>query len=357
MIASPACSHDRSGDSQSANPLRDNSGVPVQWQDSSAQIGEFVVDVYEDNNGNLWFGTINQGVARFNGDKLTYWSSKDGLPGNAVVKTVEDAGGNIWFATQSGLSMHNGKTFTNYSVADGLCDDRVSNLLFDKNGKLWIATWNGVCIFDGTDFARFNVPTPDVQLMSYQTTMNWVTVILEDSQGNIWFGRDGYGACKYEPATGQFTHFTRQDGLPSNNVQAIVEDNDGNIWFGCRIAEKDNPDSSGRTGNGGLARFNGTDILEYPDLAGLHENEIYTIYRDNSGYIWIGANGVGLYRYDGNNFSLFNKTDRPDLMPYGYGIQSLLEDKNGNLWLGLSGGLFRLIGEEIQNVTQTGPWH
>ena len=72
--------------------------------------------------------------------------------------------------------------------------------------------------------------------------------------------------------------------------------------------------------------------------------------------IWIGANGVGAYRYDGQNFTLFSETDRKDLMPYGYGIQSILEDRNGKLWLGMSGGLFRLEGSSIINVSQSGPW-
>jgi hypothetical protein len=34
-------------------------------------------------------------------------------------------------------------------------------------------------------------------------------------KGNIWFGRDGYGACKYDGSS--FTRFTNEDGLPSNN--------------------------------------------------------------------------------------------------------------------------------------------
>ncbi|MEO6036867.1 MAG: two-component regulator propeller domain-containing protein [Saprospiraceae bacterium] len=63
-----------------------------------------------------------------------------------------------------------------------------------------------------------------------------------------------------------------------------------------------------------------------------------------------------MYRYDGKAFTLFSETDRKDLMPYGYGIQCILEDKNGALWFGLSGGLFRLQGSSIINVTQDGPW-
>jgi ligand-binding sensor domain-containing protein len=84
---------------------------------------------------------------------------------------------------------------------------------------------------------------------------------------------------------------------------------------------------------------------------------VYAITEDRKGNIWIGANGLGLYRYDGKEFTLFSKTNRPDLLTYGYGIQSLLEDHKGNIWLGLSGGLFRLQGDTILNVSQVGPWH
>lgn len=328
--------------------------LPGLESDLNSQIGEFVVKVFEDSKGNLWFGTVSKGVACYNGKSLNYFTKNDGLPGNAVVSIVEDQYGNIWFGTHSGLAKYDGKTFTSFTENEGLCDNRVSNLLIDRIGNFWVGTWDGVCQFNGLVFSDFQIPIPDVNLESYQVTMNWVTALIEDQKGNIWFGRDGYGACKYNGTS--FTHFTKKDGLASNNIQEILEDSKGNIWFGSRIIEKDSPDANNRIGDGGLNRYDGKEIIKFPTTKGLHQNEIYALYKDKKGNLWIGSNGVGLYKYHAGKFVLFSETDRKDLMPYGYGIQSILEDRQGIIWLGLSGGLFRLQDSVITNITIDGPW-
>jgi len=318
---------------------------------TTSPIDEYVVETFEDSKGNLWFGTLSKGAARFDGKMLTYFSEKDGLCGNSVVSIAEDRAGNLWIGTQSGLSKFDGKTFTNFTKKEGLCHDVVSNVLADRAGNIWVGTWGGVCRYDGSTFTAFDVPKPDVELKPYQSTMNWVTEVMEDRQGNIWFGRDGYGACRYEPASGAFTHFTKKDGLASNNVQVILADRRGNIWFGSRVTENDHPDPKSRKGDGGLSRYDGKTIVQYPDVEGLSKNETYAIAEDGAGNVWIGANRLGVYRYDGTSFRLFKGTDRMDLT-YGMGIQSILADRSGRLWFGFSGGLFRLSGDSIVHVTQ-----
>lgn len=322
---------------------------------NSLQLDDYVVAILEDKKGNRWFGTVLSGVARFDGATLHYLTVEDGLPDNTVASIAEDRFGNIWLGTHGGLAKYDGKTITSFTEKDGLCNNRVANLLIDRAGMLWIGTWGGACRFDGHFFTKFDLPIPDVALLPYQNTVNWITEIMEDPDGNIWFGRDGYGACKYDGST--FTHFTKKEGLASNNVQAIHADKQGNIWFGCRMTENDSPDPEKRTGDGGLSRFDGKSFVRFPEIRGLSKNDSYAIEGDRSGNVWIGANKVGLYKYDGKKFLLFDKMDRQDLItPNGYGIQALLEDSRGILWIGLSGGLFRLEGSLIRNVTQDGPW-
>ncbi len=337
--------------------IPESSSTPVPFltdpeaPDTTGQIGEYVVEIFEDSKGNLWFGTISKGVARFDGKTLQYFTTKDGLPTNTVVDITEDKSGNLWMATHDGLSKYDTQknTFTNYTIEDDLPHHRLSRVLIDSKGVLWIGSWGGVGFYDGENFKIFPLPTPDVELYHYQSTVNWVTEIIEDQKGNIWFTRDGYGVCKYDGKS--FTTYTKKDGLPSNNVQAITEDQKGNIWLGCRVAEKDAPDEKDRKGAGGLCRYDGNTFLTFPNIKGLHHNDIYSTYEDRKGNIWIGANGAhGLYQYDGKDFTLYHQTDRPDLMPFGYGIQSILEDQKGSIWLGLSGGLFRLEEDKMKNV-------
>lgn len=316
-------------------------------------IGKYVVDVFEDSKGNLWFGTLGQGVARFDGDSLRYFTLEDGLIGNAVVSMTEDRAGNIWFGTHSGLSKYDGQTFTNYDESDGLNFFRVSCLLVDRAGILWVGTWEGISRFDGTVFTAFPLPKSDANLLYYQNTMNWVTDLMEDSKGNIWFSRDGYGVTKYDGEN--FTHLTKKDGLPSNNVTAMQEDWEGNIWFGSRVAEQDAPIADSRTGDGGLSKYDGQQIQQFREVKGLSRNDTYSVGLDQTGHIWAGANGHGVYRYDGKNFTLYSVVSPTD-STFKIGVQGILEDRKGRMWFGLSGGLFRLEGEALIHISQEGPW-
>ncbi len=339
-----------SEEEQSSEPI----GVPYSQDILEAeQIGEYILEVFEDRQGHLWIGTIAKGVARYDGEALRYFTTEDGLAGNGVVEIIEDGEENMWLATQSGLSYYDGETFTSYRQPGSVEHNRVSSLLIDRNGIFWVGTWAGVYHFENGTFTEFPVPVPEVDLKPYQGTMNWITEIMEDQQGNIWIGRDGYGAARYDGNT--FTHFTKADGLPSNNVQSITEDAQGHLWFGTRISERDHPDAESRKGPGGLSRFDGEAFETFPELEGLSENDLYTIYRDPADLLWIGAIGTGVYRYDGESFQLYSQSNRPEFNK-GFGLQGILEDSKGTLWLGFSGGLYRMEGERMINVTQRGPW-
>ena len=315
-------------------------------QVKASQIGEYVVEIFQDSNDNLWFGTLEKGVAKFDGSNLKYLTIEDGLPSNRITSIIEDDNGDIWFGTGMGVSNYDGVAFTNYSEKDGLCSDMVSNLFIDSKGDYWIGTWGGVCKLKGSTFEEFPIPYPEIETKINPDTKDWITSITEDSKGNIWFGRDGYGASRFDGNS--FVHFTTKEGLNSNNVQSIIEDKEGNIWFGTRVAEKDNADSNKRFGNGGLNKYDGTKVNHFPQIMGLNQSDVYAIYTDRSNELWISTTSNGVYKYENNEFHNYN-------VPTSTMV--FIKDNEGDIWLGSAGGLYKIDTDgEVINIMTNGPW-
>ena len=311
------------------------------------QIGEYVVSAFEDSKGHLWFGTLEKGVARYDGSQLRYFTTADGLPTNRVTRVIEDVHGVYWLGTGAGLSRFDGQQFTNFTIKEGdWSSNSVSQVFIDREGRFWIGTWGGVYTFDGKSFAPFPIPYPEVATPINEDTKNWITEIDEDPEGNLWFARDGYGACKYDGES--FVHYLKKDGLHSNAVTEIEFEEDGTIWFGTRVAERDHPDPEKRTGKGGLQRSMNGELLSFPEIEGFNDGDVYAIYRDAAGPIWISTTRNGVYEYRDGEFKNY-------AVPAS--IMDMVRDRRGNLWLAGAGGLYRIDrAGEVFNVTLEGPW-
>lgn len=94
----------------------------------------------------------------------------------------------------------------------------------------------------------------------------------------------------------------------------------------------------------------GTSInLQFLDVEqGLGGSYVQTILEDRKGNLWFGTD-QGASRYDGQYFLNFSKTAGLDFSM----VNSILEDKNGNIWFGTySVGLIRYDGESFTYFTR-----
>lgn len=321
------------------------------------QISQYVREVYQTRDGVLWFGTNGDGVARYDGEDLTFLSINEGLAGSAIRGIAQDSRGAIWFATDGGVSRYQEGAFTNYTTANGLSDNSAWSIMLDSTGVIWVGTHEGVCRFDGESFIPFALPRVQVEHPESRFTPKVCFAMYEDHKGNLWFATDGEGAHKFDGES--FTSYTTAQGLGGNMVRAIKGDSRGRIWIG--------------SDGGGVTCIDGADIRAFTTKDGLTGDRVYEILEDNAGNMWFSTLGAGACRYNGASFAPFGVDQGLSINdlpcpcgsgwtlgechgPAGGHVQEIFQDMNGVLWFGCSGGLFRLENDRFIHVTREGPW-
>ena len=164
-----------------------------------------------------------------------------------------------------------------------------------------------------------------------------VMALLQDRDGNMWFGTWGGGVSRYDGY--QWKTFTTADGLANNCVFALFQDREGNIWSG-------NWEDQGVEANG-VSRFDGQGWKTFTAEDGLADNYVWFIFQDRDGYLWFGTGGKGLSRFDGQGWKTFTTAD--GLASNWVG--AIFQDRDGDLWFGTGKGLSRYDGQEWKNFT------
>jgi len=81
---------------------------------------------------------------------------------------------------------------------------------------------------------------------------------------------------------------------------------------------------------------------------GLPQNTVQTLLHTRDGFVWLGTE-VGLVRFDGNSFAIFDKNSTPALP--GNDVRCLYETSDGSLWIGTSDGLARLRNQVVTSFS------
>lgn len=181
--------------------------------------------------------------------------------------------------------------------------------------------------FKYKDGATANVQYFDVdQGLSYP----YVYALLQDNEGNFWFGNDVTGLTKYDGVN--LYQYSTKNGLVNNTVFKLMLSSKGEIWA-CTY--------------GGISVFDGKNFYNLDLFVGTENKLINCITEDHEGNIWLGTFN-GLIKYDGNDLSFYTRKN-------GLLCDSVLSckvDKKGKLWISSSEGLSEFDGKSFKHYTQ-----
>ena len=301
-------------------------------------VSQYIRSIFQDSKGNLWFGSIADGVIKYDTKTLTYFSHPDGFVNNTVYAINEDNNGNMWFGTDQGVYKYNGNHFKNYNLKDGLQHINISrkSILVDKTGKIWVGTHAGVYQYDSSADAN---GSPAFSLFPLLGTIN-VAGIMQEKSGNIWFASSDKGVYRYDGKA--IVHYNEQEGLGENYAGGMAQDPMGNLWF---------------TMKNGICKFDGNNFTYYTAKDGLGGTEFWGILIEQSGVVWITARG-STTRFDPSIHLSTHHAFRVFTAADGFTccVQSMFQDKSGNMWWGTGQGLYRFNGNRFYQVKRVGPW-
>ena len=224
-----------------------------------------------------------------------------------------------------------------YTTADGLGSSAVSYMMADSHGFLWFCTRDGLSRFDGQQFVTYG--TPD------GLSVSAITFITETRKGDYWVvGEDGnlfrfdpYASSNRAARGGEvkklFTRYPVNDGDVNHGVTVLYEDHTRRLWAGTSggLFYLDESDASGTFRR-----------VETPISLGAKALNIFTMLEDREGSLWMGSlNGLLRRLPDGRvtHYRIKPSSSKED------NVNSLLQDADGRLWVGRYDGLLVFIPE------------
>jgi ligand-binding sensor domain-containing protein len=292
-----------------------------------------------------------------------HWGMSEGLPQHSVTSLLQTRDGYLWMGTAAGLARFDGLRFKVFdrALSPSLISEYVQSLAEDTSGKLWVGTIGGGLYSLSADGFQ-PAPDPDKKLGRL------IYALCADRSGRLWIGSER-GLFRFE--NGVVSAVRRDDGFPSRPVFSIAEANDASIWFaafgeGLGRSRPERIDrwtrkeglvddrlvhvSQQADGNLYLGTFNGglqqmrAGRLQAPMVQPLRDRSnsnrgIWAVALPRGPLaelspapLWVGSFARGL-GFAGPAGLQFPKPAPPS------GVVALLEDREGNLWVGSEEGL------------------
>jgi len=336
-----------------------NDGYLINVWDSERGLPEnSVVSLAQTLDGYLWLGTLQAGIARFDGMRFTSFNPVNvaALPRVDIQQLLVDSEGVLWIAMVGGtLARYEAGQFTLESSFSLSGRDAVTTLVASRTNEVIFATKLGELIRGrrrpGTNSLWEKIKLPnanpapqcrassdgriwyrqrnlrlsywrDGMLESNQPNADFldqkVTAIRSDSEGRVWVGTER-GLARWEDNV--FVNMTPTNAETDVAVQDFVFAGDGGVWV--------------RTNGRMRKSFARQWIAEAQGWSEVPIGGAAELQGDHDGGVWLRNRNQGVWHVqpDGKIQSLNDKNGLPNGL-----IDCLMPDSEGNIWLGIEGG-------------------
>ena len=356
---------------------------------------ERLTSIFEDREKNIWVGTDNNGLYRFNPSEqyftnVAHTDRVNNRPGKGTVMSF--------------ISLKNGEILAG-TWSDGLYQyDRNLNLLplrikgiqEMKSPTVWTmcASGDSNTIWMGAQPGIIELNQATATAKSYnppQLENRTVRQVVEDRDGNLWLGMQNFGLFKWNAADKKardIKKITRFEGFPVSMVIKITVDSKGLIWVASdwkglyvidpRLNKVIYQFSDTTKGAFRLPEINTYSVLEYNDSlmaiattrnlllfnrytqhttqigrAGFMRGNVVSMEKDSRGYIWIATtSGLNRVNVKTRAFVGFNRSDGIDNDHFSFAASTRLPD--GRLLFG-SSTEFIGFNPDSMNISSTPP--
>ena len=285
------------------------------------------------------------------------FTTSDKLSSSVINQVFQDQKGRIWITTLNGLNVYDGYTFRTFKKSRGLANNSVNCIMQTRGGAIYIGMANALQRYENSGFT--DIPMID---RAGQRVAAFVTSIIERKNGEILITTSGYGIYRMDAdmtkahqlegvfADLKHSHRIVEDG--GQRLWVVTEDNGVFLFNGAsrrqflHVGEQKRQmtsvcvDAKNQvfvgSSNDGLYRFvphSSEGFQQIPSTAGLH---IATITLKRDGNLLLGCDGQGVKLYsikDGAVGTVSYVSSEIDLNKSK--AVSIIEDKSGNLWIGL----------------------
>lgn len=329
----------------------DHTSYKFKIDDSTSISNNLVFSTYIDKTNRLWIGT-EDGLNLYNRDldeftKISLVNSAD--TNVSILSLEEDNSGNLYIGTlKQGLFKLNLKTLKVAKVTD-LYNLIISVNSIQKNnqGKIFLGTNAGL---KEVDTISNKIINPKLKFLDHSAINHPIQKMMIDNKNNLWVGTFSNGLYKYDfdEVTNSFSSFNHLP-ITNNRILSIVQLANQNLLIG--------------TENDGLYHINyeNSQIKNYRynknEISSISSNSVWSLYLDKNGRIWIGYYNNGVAISD----NLYDKFDDIESIPRefnslkGSSVTSIVKRSKDHLLIGTDGGgidLYNTKSDKIDHINK-----